>query len=69
MFKNGEHVKYARDFNTYYKVGDVVTVNFNLKKNEYTNKDKELVSFYKTSCWKIVKEGGQSAPQEEEDIF
>ena len=56
FFKNGEHLKYAKDFKTFYKVGDVVTVHFNLKKNEYTNQKNELVSFYKTSAWKIDKQ-------------
>ena len=54
-FKNGEHVKYAKDFKNQYKVGDEVTVEFNLKKNTYTNKDGKLVGFYKTSAWRIEK--------------
>lgn len=56
FFKNGEHVKYAKDFKTFYKLGEVVTVHFNLKKNEYTNAKNEQVSFYKTSAWKIDKQ-------------
>ena len=58
MFKNGEYVKYAKDFETYYKLGQEVTVHFNLKKNEYTKKDGTPAKFYKTSAWKIEKLGG-----------
>lgn len=55
FFKNGEHVKFAKDFGNYYKVGDTVIVSFNLKRNEYTNQKGELVKFYKTSAWKVEK--------------
>lgn len=55
FFKNGEHVKFAKDFNTYYKLGDVVTVHFNFKANDYTNDKGENVKFYKTSAWKVEK--------------
>ena len=55
FFKNGEYLKYAKDFETYYKLGDEVTVHFNFKANEYTNAKKELVKFYKTSAWRIEK--------------
>lgn len=56
FFKNGENVKFAKDFGNYHKVGDTVIVSFNLKRNEYTNKDGELVKFYKTSAWKVEKQ-------------
>ncbi len=74
IFKNGENIKYAKDFQSYTPPGTEVEVEFNLKKNEYTNKSGELVGFYKTSAWKISKvEGGskpapfQPAPASEED--
>ena len=60
FFKNGEHVKYAKDFNNFYKVGDEVTVHYNHKKNSYTKKDGSPAAFYKTSAWKIEKVGGAS---------
>lgn len=56
FFKNGEYLKYAKDFESYYKLGDEVTVHFNLKKNEYTKSDGTPAKFYKTSAWKIEKE-------------
>ena len=55
MFKNGEYLKYAKDFKTYYPLGTSVKVEFNLKKNEYTKKDGTPAKFYKTSAWKIEK--------------
>lgn len=55
MFKNGDYVKYARDFEEYYPLNTPVSVEFNLKKNEYTNAKNEIVGFYKTSAWKIEK--------------
>jgi hypothetical protein len=55
FFKNGEHVKYAKEFADYHKVGDEVIVHFNLKKTSYTNKKGEPAAFYKTSAWKIEK--------------
>ena len=64
FFKNGEYLKYAKDFETYYKLGDTVTVHFNFKANEYTNAKNEVVKFYKTSAWKIEKVEGVQAPFE-----
>ena len=61
FFKNGEYVKYAKDFNNYYKIGDEVRVSFNLKKNEYTKSNGEPATFYKTSCWKLEKIDSSSA--------
>ena len=55
FFKNGEHVKFAKDFKTYYKLNDVVTVHFNFKKNEYTKADGTPAKFYNTAAWKIEK--------------
>ena len=60
FFKNGEYTKFAKDFKNYYPVGTKVKVEFNLKKNQYTNKENKLVSFYKTSAWKVTKLEGQS---------
>lgn len=63
FFKNGEHVKYARDFKNYYSLGDEITVEFNLKRNEYTKHDGTPARFYKTSAWKINKvSGAQNNP-------
>tara|TARA_R110002051_G_C8504871_1_gene465413 strand:- start:288 stop:677 length:390 start_codon:yes stop_codon:yes gene_type:complete len=65
FFKNGEYLKYAKDFETYYKLGDIVTVHFNFKANEYTNAKGENVKFYKTYAWKIEKlEKGVEPPFE-----
>lgn len=55
FFKNGEHVKFAKDFKTYYKLGDTVIVSFNLKMNTYVNQKGETVKFYKTSACKVEK--------------
>lgn len=64
IFKNGEHIKYAKDFETYYPLNSIVEVEFNLKKNEYTNKESQLVGFYKTSAWKITKISDPEIKQE-----
>lgn len=67
FFKNGEHVKYAKEFAEHYKVGDEVTVSFNHKKNTYTNKENKVVNFYKTSAWKVEKIGAsQNAPSSDQ---
>jgi len=64
MFKNGDYTKYVKDFKAYYPLGTPVSVQFNLKKNEYTNAQGELRSFYKTSAWKVEKiEESNSTPQ------
>ena len=55
FFKNGEYLKYAKDFSNFYKLGDVVKVSFNFKANSYQNKEGKTVKFYKTSAWKLEK--------------
>ncbi|MHB8762553.1 MAG: DUF3127 domain-containing protein [Coriobacteriia bacterium] len=54
-FKNGEHAKMAKDFDKKFKVGDEVTVKFNLNKTVYTKKDGSEGTFYKTSAWMVSK--------------
>lgn len=54
FFKNGEYVKFAKDFNDFYKIGDEVSVDFNLKCIKY-EKGGEQRKFYKTECWKLEK--------------
>lgn len=70
MFKNGEYAKYAKDFKEYYPLGTSVSVEFNLKKNEYTKADGTPVKFYRTSAWKVEKLDGetQSYTQEPEPL-
>lgn len=53
-FKNGDFLEMAKDFKNKFKVGETVTVYFNMKKNKY-QKDGETRAFYKTSAWKIDK--------------
>lgn len=53
-FKNGEYLKYAQDFNKNFKVGDEVTVDYNLKRIDY-KKDGEDRKFYKTEAWRVTK--------------
>lgn len=60
FFKNGEHVKFAKDFENFNPVGTNVTVHFNLKKNEYTKQDGTPAKFYKTSAWKVEKISNES---------
>ena len=54
FFKSGEYMKFAKDFNEYFKLGDEVNVDFNLKCQKYT-KDNVEKKFYKTECWKLEK--------------
>ena len=52
LFKTGEHVKHVENFTQYNKVGDTVTVEFNVNTNEYKGK------FYTSlPAWKIDKIG------------
>lgn len=60
-FKNGEHVKYAKEFENNFKVGDEVDVEFNLGKTLYTKKDGTEGEFYKTSAWKVTKTSNSSS--------
>ena len=53
-FKNGEYAKYAKEFKNNFKVGDEVTVDFNLKRIDY-KKDGEDRKFYKTEAWRVTK--------------
>jgi|TARA_R110000868_G_scaffold191982_1_gene436247 hypothetical protein len=56
MFKNGEYVKYAKDFEQYYKVGDIVEASYNFKATKYLDKkDNSTKAFYSISCWKLEK--------------
>ena len=70
LFKNGEHLKYARDFNDFFQLNDEVSVEFNLKKNEYTKKDGTQGCFYKTSAWKLekVESANETPPNEDEGV-
>ena len=63
FFKNGEYVKFAKDFATHYPLGSEITVEFNMKKNEYTKADGTAAKFYKTSAWKIEKVQGSEMDQ------
>ena len=54
MFKNGENMKYAKDFGEYYKVGDVVEASYNFAVQDY-EKDGVTKTFGKVSCWKLQK--------------
>ena len=65
QFKNGEHIKFVKDFATMYPLGTEVTVEFNLKCTNYTGKDGTPKKFYKTEAWKVSKVSGetQQAPE------
>ena len=67
MFKNGEHVKYAKDFNNYYKVGDLVKVEFNMGRRDYQKKDGTAGVFYQNSVWKLTKMSGSEVQQENDE--
>ena len=63
MFKNGEHIDYVKDKFTY-KVGDLVTVEYNTRANEYKGK-----WYGDNSIWQIAKvvEGAKNeSPKENE---
>ena len=57
MFKSGEHIDYAKDkFN--YAIGDMVSVEYNTRANEYNG------NWYgDNSIWKIQKVGTTSSPE------
>lgn len=63
FFKSGDFVSHAKDFNNNFKLGDLVNVDFNLKRIDY-KKDGQDRKFYKTEAWKVAKADAQSqAPQ------
>lgn len=62
LFKNGEYLKYAKDFKNYYPLSSEVVVEFNLKMNEYTRDDHTKAKFYKTSAWKVTKVSDSGQP-------
>ena len=68
LFKSGERLKTALEFSNNFKVGDEVTVEFNLKKSVYQKKDGSGEGqFYSTPCWRIDKieglnSGGMQMP-------
>ena len=64
FFKNGEYVKYAKNFGEYYKLGDEVNVHFNFKRSDYINKEGKDAEFYKCSCWKLEKVESQAENNE-----
>lgn len=66
MFKNGEHIKYATDFEQMNPIGTEVSVEYNHKKNTYTKKDGTEGAFYKTSAWKVEKVGDAQPTQQVE---
>ena len=57
LFKGADHVEHVNNFTKYNKVGDEVTVEFNVNTNEW--KDKFFTSL---SVWKVEK-AGQSTEQ------
>lgn len=52
LFKTGEHVKFVDNFPTYNKVGDTVTVEFNVNTREYNGK-----YYTNLTAWKVTGEG------------
>jgi hypothetical protein len=67
-FKNGDKVKFAKDFAKMYKVGDEVNVQFSLGKTVYKKKDGSGEGeFYKTSAW-MVKKVDDSGDSNSQDV-
>jgi hypothetical protein len=54
MFKSGEYLKYAKDFDKDHPIGTLVDVEFEFKRTSYT-KDGEEKFFYKTTAFKFAK--------------
>tara|TARA_R110000850_G_scaffold101867_2_gene210559 strand:- start:1175 stop:1558 length:384 start_codon:yes stop_codon:yes gene_type:complete len=70
LFKNGEYIKYAKDFATYYPEGTPVEVEFTLKKSVYQKKDGSGEgAFYSMNAFKInkVEEGSEDVIEYPED--
>jgi len=55
FFKNGEYLDYAKNFKSNNKIGDILEVEFNLKRNTWTKTDGTEGSFYSCSAWKVDK--------------
>lgn len=62
LFKNGEHVKHAKEFSKYNKVGDIVEIDFSLRANGYQGK-----WYGSNSIFKVTKQsaGQTSTPTQE----
>tara|TARA_R110002051_G_scaffold254373_1_gene313336 strand:- start:70 stop:435 length:366 start_codon:yes stop_codon:yes gene_type:complete len=56
LFKSGQYINNALEFDQKYSVGETVSVEFNLKKSVYQKKDGTGEGqFYSTPCWKLEK--------------
>lgn len=66
LFKNGEHIKYALEFEKNNPIGTVVEVEYNHKKQDYTDRQGNEKSFYSTPAWKIQKVVGATNTQQAE---
>ncbi len=63
LFKGADHVQHVENFTKYNKVGDSVSVEFNVQTNEYNEK-----YYTNLTCWKCEKvDGANSAPTETAD--
>jgi hypothetical protein len=58
FFKNGEYINDVKEFKTKNKIGDVLEVDYNFKKSEYTKKDGTPAAFYGVTAWKVENLGG-----------
>jgi len=57
MFKSGEHIDYAKDKFSY-AIGDLVSIEYNTRANEYQGK-----WYGDNSIWKIEKVSGEAVAQ------
>ena len=64
LFKGAAYVEHLDNFTKYNKVGDNVTIEYDIKTNHYTGNGKDSV-FTTLGAWKISKVEGFEAPKEE----
>jgi len=68
MFKNGEHVDFAKSFATKNPVGTEVEVEFNMDVREWTSPKGEVKYFGENKAWKVTKlETAVAAGSDDED--
>jgi hypothetical protein len=66
MFKNGEYFKYAKDFEKYNKIGDVLEASYNFKVQDWTDNQGVTKTFGKVECWKLEKVEAKSNYQSQQ---
>ena len=67
LFKGAAHVEHLDNFTKFNKVGDNVTIEYDIKTNHYTGNGKDSI-FTSLGAWKIQKIEAPTEAEEEETL-